>query len=47
MQMFHRGVRGSDRSGNYSNDNNFNHGSGTTDGVEVRYINNIIFYKYQ
>ncbi|KAK1124516.1 hypothetical protein K0M31_006867 [Melipona bicolor] len=35
MQMFHRGVRGSDRSGNYSNDNNFNHGSGTTDGVEV------------
>lgn len=37
MQMFHRGVRGSDRSGNYSNDNNFNHGSGTTDGVEVWY----------
>ncbi|CAD1480955.1 unnamed protein product, partial [Heterotrigona itama] len=35
MQMFHRGIRGSDRSGNYSNDNNFNHGSGTTDGVEV------------
>lgn len=35
MQMFHRGSRGSDRSGNYSNDSNFNHGSGTTDGVEV------------
>lgn len=35
--MFHRGARGNDRSGNYSNDSSFNHGSGTTDGVEVRY----------
>ncbi|XP_076665530.1 P-element somatic inhibitor isoform X4 [Andrena cerasifolii] len=35
MQMFHRGARSSDRSGSYSNDNTFNHGSGTTDGVEV------------
>ncbi|KAG7197906.1 hypothetical protein KM043_016148 [Ampulex compressa] len=35
MQMFHRGARGTDRGGNYSNDNGFNHGSGTTDGVEV------------
>ncbi|XP_076376137.1 P-element somatic inhibitor [Megalopta genalis] len=35
MQMFHRGARGSERSGNYSNESSFNHGSGTTDGVEV------------
>lgn len=35
MQMFHRGARTSDRSGSYSNDSSFNHGSGTTDGVEV------------
>ncbi|XP_076276173.1 P-element somatic inhibitor isoform X2 [Lasioglossum baleicum] len=30
-----RGARGSERSGNYSNESSFNHGSGTTDGVEV------------
>lgn len=35
MQMFHRGARGSDRGGNYSNDSNFNHGSSNNDGVEV------------
>ncbi|XP_015433455.1 PREDICTED: far upstream element-binding protein 1 isoform X1 [Dufourea novaeangliae] len=35
IQMFHRGSRSSERSGNYSNENSFNHGSGTTDGVEV------------
>ncbi|XP_054004511.1 far upstream element-binding protein 3 isoform X2 [Hylaeus anthracinus] len=28
MQMFHRGARTSDRSGSYSNDSSFNHGSG-------------------
>lgn len=35
MQMFHRGARGNDRSGSYSSDSSFTHGSGTTDGVEV------------
>ncbi|XP_043501957.1 far upstream element-binding protein 3-like isoform X1 [Polistes fuscatus] len=36
MQMFHRGARGgSERGGSYSNDSNFNHGSTSSDGVEV------------
>lgn len=39
MQMFHRGGRGggggTDRIGNYSNDNGFNHGPANNDGVEV------------
>lgn len=36
MQMFHRGGRGTDRPGNYSNDNGFNHGPANNDGVEVK-----------
>ncbi|EFN87498.1 Far upstream element-binding protein 1 [Harpegnathos saltator] len=35
MQMFHRGGRGSERPGNYTNDNGFNHGPANNDGVEV------------
>lgn len=36
MQMFHRGGRGTDRTGgNYSNDSGFNHGPANSDGVEV------------
>ncbi|XP_020281884.1 far upstream element-binding protein 3 isoform X2 [Pseudomyrmex gracilis] len=36
MQMFHRGGRGgTERTGNYSNDSGFNHGSTNSDGVEV------------
>lgn len=35
MQMFHRGGRTTERPGNYSSDNGFNHGSTNTDGVEV------------
>lgn len=35
MQMFHRGGRGTDRTGNYSNDTGFNHGPANSDGVEV------------
>lgn len=41
MQMFHRGGRGTDRTGNYSNDSGFNHGSANNDGVEV---NNYFHY---
>lgn len=35
MQMFHRGGRGTERTGNYSNDSSFNHGPANSDGVEV------------
>lgn len=35
MQMFHRGGRSTDRTGNYSNDSSFNHGPASSDGVEV------------
>lgn len=44
MQMFHRGGRGTDRTGNYSNDTGFNHGSANNDGVEV---NNYFHYLKQ
>lgn len=39
MQMFHRGGRGTERTGNYSNESSFNHGPANSDGVEV---NNLI-----
>lgn len=42
MQMFHRGGgRGTERTGNYSNDTGFNHGPANSDGVEV---NNYFYY---
>lgn len=47
MQMFHRGGRGTERTGNYSNDSNFNHGPANSDGVEVNNlirINKILYF---
>lgn len=44
MQMFHRGGRGTERAGSYSNDNGFNHGPANNDGVEVNIINLYIIY---